>query len=151
MIDLTAFFMIVFGGALSWSIFGMSKVWWKQKLSALCLMLFVVATLFAGINLLGKPKPVNFSLDNIKGEILAYSAIENKAIWLWIIEEDSAGEPAYYSIPWSEEDAKRLREAFEGMGQGGTIELDIYPRSNEDFFPDYNNLYIKQFSPPPKD
>ncbi len=151
MIDLTIFFMIVFSGVLSWSIFGMSKVWWKQKLSALCLMLFVVATIFTGANLLGQPKPIIYSLNDIKGEILAYSAVENKAIWLWVIDDSSEDEPTYYSMPWSEEDAKKLREAFENMSPGGTLRLDVQPRGTEEFFPDEGSLYSTQFSPPPKE
>ena len=149
MTDLTIFISLTLLAVLSWSIFGMSTKPWKQKLSTLCFVLFVLGSIVSGLTLLGQPRPVDFNLNNIKGEIIAYSVIKNVQIWLWVFE-DSKNEPTYYSMPWSEEDEKRLKESFDGREEGGEVRMDLLPRGNEQFFHDDNALFNMQFTPPTK-
>ena len=80
---------------------------------------FIVLTFVSTIMLLGKPQPLLAPSD---AEIVSYSFVEGKAIYLWL-REDGTAEPLYVSLPWSLPLAQQVQQSFRqaqanGYGQG---------------------------------
>jgi hypothetical protein len=115
---LVCVFVVILGAFVFASVKGA-----RWKIVAVAVFLGLVVTVFGGaFELLGKPKPVSLEFRDLKGStILAYTLVENVAIYLWI---DRDGQPMTIVLPWSTEDAQNVQDAVQGAAKmGGTAEL----------------------------
>ena len=74
-------------------------------------MLFVPLAYLTILELLSKPKPMNYELytDNVEeAEVLGVSLDEGHAIYMWI-RLDGVIEPRYYVLPWRQKLAEKLQ------------------------------------------
>jgi hypothetical protein len=116
---------------------------WAPRRTVVRVSALVVLTLFLpviylqSIELLSKPKPMDFEWyhrDADGAQVLGVSLDEGRAIYLWL-RLDGSKEPRAYSLPWNLAVAQRLEDAVdEAVRRGGIIILrkPFYRKSLED-------------------
>ena len=119
-------FLVVAGAAYA---LGHLAIWSRREprgkvaaLAAVAVLLWASAV--AGIELLGRPKPVAWeraALD--RAIVVAFKLDEPRAIYLWLQRRDVAP-PLAYVLPWSQDVAQSLREAQRrGETDGTSVEV----------------------------
>ena len=110
---LTVLAMLAFSWAVIWS---RKDTWVRHAVIPLTICLVPMIG-FLAVNTLGWHRPVSLAWeleDDI--EILAYKFVLDKAIYVYINQE---GEPIAVSLPWSEQLAQKMQDAFEQNEEEG--------------------------------
>ena len=160
--EISIYFLLLATAVLSYGLI----VAWSRRTRWLRWVLVVGACLslpaaYLGIyDLLSRPKPVSKELAAYyiqEVEVLAFSSVPNKALYLWLSNEEFWGkEPRYFVRPWSKETKKlagELQRAFREKAKkgGGDILLkNPFASSLEDEEPEVQHK-LPWPKPPSKD
>jgi len=107
----------LFVGLLGFGIYLRAKRWWVVGAYALSIVLLYGL----GFEPLGTGKPMQYEWRNTaEFEILAYMIVEDDTIYLWLSSKENST-PRYYTIPYTDEDAKKLHQANESLNPGETL------------------------------
>lgn len=105
---------------------------------------------FSAVELLGRPKPIEYELANYELEtVLSYRIIRNESIFIWLklVETEV---PIAYVLPWSDRTVESLQNSFRDAGVGDAIKIE-----DQDFIENPNEretiFYVQPQKPrPPK-
>lgn len=101
---------------------------------------FILVTLLAHADLLGRPRPVSLEWSAGTVVVLAYRLDHGRAIYLWVMP-DGRIEPLYYVLPWRDGDAGDLQRVMSMRNlDGGQVRFrfnrSLENRSNDRFYRD---------------
>lgn len=144
--------MLLIAGAL-----GALAVWaprrtWVRFAAVGVVMLFIPIAYVQLVELLSKPKPMEFAWferNRSQAMVLGIDFDEGKSIFLWLRLQDET-EPRYFVIPWSLPLAERLQEGLEDAVKKNSILVIKNPfiKPGPDDWGDLN-VEIKPPPPPP--
>lgn len=115
-----------------------------RAFSVILVLLIVPLSYLTILELLSKPKPMNFELfaDNIQeAEVLGVSLDEGRAIYLWL-RLDGAIEPRYYILPWRQQLAEKLQSLIDdAITEDGSVK--IRNPFSRDFYTELGDLNME--------